>query len=411
MATFTFYPAHPDATTSAIRIHIRWNNLLVRFSPGISIKTDYWNQKEQRLIKPKEYIEGQEINLKLMKFHAKVKKVFADLEEQLDREPTKNELEIALKEKFRENTNKTGGFLNYWQNRISRMVAELEAEGKSANRNSTASSYKQTLAVMSQMLGKELLEMGFNEVNDDFYTRMLRFCTIVLNHSPNNIGKHVKNVKAVMASAEFDGLHQNKAYKKFKMPSEQVHDVYLTREEIDRIYNLDLSGKNANLAVSRDLFVIACSTGLRFGDWSQLADLDLNGETVRIIPEKTKTPVIIPLSKRVKEILARYPKMPKAKENQPMNRDLKEIAQMAGINEAIQYHTTQGGKRIKVTCEKWEMVSTHTARRSFATNLYLAGAPIIEIMKITGHKTETQFLKYIKITKDDAAKKLSVFID
>lgn len=411
MATFTFYPAHPDAKTSAIRIHIRWNNLLVRFSPGISVNLDYWDQKDQCLKNPKQYDEASTLNLRLMKTKAKVKKAFEDLEETLDRLPTKSELEIALKEKFQDPAAKIGGFLKYWQSRISRLMAELQADGKRANRNSTASSYKQTLAVMTQMLGPELDKMGFEHVNDAFYTRMLRFCTQELNHSPNNIGKHIKNVKAIMASAEYDGLHNNRAYKKFKMPAEEVHNIYLNRDEIERIYNLDLTGKHANLAVSRDLFVIACSTGLRFGDWSQLSDLDLDGDTVRIIPEKTKTPVIIPLSKRVKEILSRYPKVPKSKENQPLNRYLKEIAQLAEINEPVKYQTTQGGKRSTIACEKWEMVSTHTARRSFATNLYLAGAPIVEIMKITGHKTETQFLKYIKITKDDAAKKLWEFID
>lgn len=411
MATFTFYPTHPDSNISAIRIHIRWNNQLVRFSPGISINTDYWDQKQQSLKKSKEYKDAETINLKLMKFQAKVKKVFEYLEETHDREPTKVELEEALKEKFQEPTSKTKGLSSYLQNRISLMKAELEADGKRTNRNSTASSYMQTLSVLKQMMGAELNKLTFDDVNDSFYTRLLRFCTSTLNHSPNNIGKHIKNIKAIMASAEFDDLLNNRAYKKFKTPNEEVHNIYLNREEIDRIYNLELKGKYANLAVSRDLFIIACSTGLRFGDWSQLSELDLDGETVRIIPEKTKSPVIIPLSNRVKKIIASYRKVPKSKENQPLNRDLKEIAKLAEINELIKFQTTQGGIRTTVSCEKWEMVSTHTARRSFATNLYLAGAPILEIMKITGHKTETQFLKYIKITKDDAAKKLAEFID
>ncbi|MBL7811108.1 MAG: tyrosine-type recombinase/integrase [Bacteroidetes bacterium] len=411
MATFTFYPTHPEAKTSAIRIHIRWNNLLVRFSPGISVNLDYWDQNNQCLKNNKQYGEGAALNLKLMKVRARVKKTFEDLEEDLNRPPSRIELETTLKEKFQEPAAKTGGFLSYWQNRINRLVAELQADGKRANRNSTASSYQQTLAVMTRMLGTDLAKMGFDQIDEAFYTRLLGFCTRVLNHSPNNIGKHIKNVKAIMASAEFDGLHSNRAYKKFKMPAEEVHNIYLNREEIDRIYNLDLSGKWAHLAVSRDLFVIACSTGLRFGDWSQLSDLDLEGDTVRIIPEKTKNPVVIPLSKRVREILARYPKIPKSKENQPLNRDLKEIARLAEIKDPVKFQTTQGGKSTQVACEKWEMVSTHTARRSFATNLYLQGAPVVEIMKITGHKTETQFLKYIKITKDDAAKKLSAFID
>lgn len=392
-------------------MYIRWNSNTVRFSPGYSVIMDFWDQETQCVKKHKSYPEAETINMKLIKMTAKVRKKFEELEEKLDRMPIKTEVEFMLKEITQQPVSKAGAFKTYWEKRMERMTAELQADGKKANRNSVVSSYRQTLMVMAGAFGSELPLMGFDDVNETFYTQMLRHCTHILNHSPNNIGKHIKNVKAVMASAEFDGLHNNKAYKKFKMPTEEVHDVYLTREEIDRIYHLDLTGKNAHLATSRDFFVIACSTGLRFGDWSQLFSLDMDGDTVRIIPEKTKSPVVIPLSNRVKEILSRYEVPPKVKENQPLNRDLKDIAKLAGICDAVVYNTTRGGKRTEVTCEKWEMVSTHTARRSFATNLYLQGAPVLEIMKVTGHKTETQFLKYIKITKDDAAKKLSAFID
>lgn len=411
MATFTYYPMHPETKNSALRLYIRWNSNTVRYSPGISVAMDYWDQEAQCLKKHKNYPEAESINMKLLKLMTKIRKKFEDLEESLDRLPVKAEVNAMLKEFLHQTTTKSGAFKSYWENRMYRMMAELQADGKKVNRNSVVSSYRQTLQVMIGAIGSDLQSIGFDDVNDTFYIKILQHCTQTLNHSPNNIGKHIKNIKAVMANAEFDGLHNNRAYKKFKMPTEEVHDVYLTRDEIERIFNLELNGELQRLASSRDFFVIACSTGLRFGDWSQLFSLNLEGDTVRIIPEKTKSPIVIPLSKRVKEILSHYPEPPKVKENQPLNRDLKEIAKLAGICDLVSFHTTRGGKRTEVSYEKWEMVSTHTARRSFATNLYLQGAPVLEIMKITGHKTETQFLKYIKITKNDAAKKLSAFID
>jgi len=89
-----------------------------------------------------------------------------------------------------------------------------------------------------------------------------------------------------------------------------------------------------------------------------------------------------------------------------MNDYLKELGQLAEIEESILITATKGGKRETETFKKWELITTHTARRSFATNAYLQNVPTISIMEITGHKTEKSFLKYIKISQEDNANKL-----
>jgi integrase len=89
-----------------------------------------------------------------------------------------------------------------------------------------------------------------------------------------------------------------------------------------------------------------------------------------------------------------------------MNAYLKEIGEEAKLDEPIEIVSTKGGKRVKEVFEKWELITVHTARRSFATNAYLHQVPSISIMKITGHTTERNFLKYIKISQEDNANKL-----
>ena len=79
---------------------------------------------------------------------------------------------------------------------------------------------------------------------------------------------------------------------------------------------------------------------------------------------------------------------------------------MAEINDLVEVVKTKGGLRISETKPKFQLITTHVARRSFATNLYLAGIPSISIMKITGHRTERSFLKYIKISQEENAQKL-----
>ena len=87
---------------------------------------------------------------------------------------------------------------------------------------------------------------------------------------------------------------------------------------------------------------------------------------------------------------------------------LKEVAELANINEPILVEQTKGNLKTKQTVSKHTLISAHTARRSFATNAFIAGVPPIQIMKLTGHKTEASFMKYIKISNEENAKQLQM---
>jgi integrase len=93
-------------------------------------------------------------------------------------------------------------------------------------------------------------------------------------------------------------------------------------------------------------------------------------------------------------------KLPRSVSNQKFNLYIKEVCQMAGLSQ-------KGRLENQPEQELWQCVSSHTARRSFATNLYNEGFPVLDLMKITGHRTEKAFLQYIKITNEDAAVKLN----
>jgi integrase len=128
---------------------------------------------------------------------------------------------------------------------------------------------------------------------------------------------------------------------------------------------------------------------------------------VKIRTQKTGETVVTPLKGYVKEIIKKYGGIPpQAISNQKMNNYLKELGQLGEIEEPILISATKGGVRQTETFKKWELITTHTARRSFVTNAYLQNVPTISIMKITGHRTEKSFLKYIKISQEDNANKL-----
>ena len=173
------------------------------------------------------------------------------------------------------------------------------------------------------------------------------------------------------------------------------------------IYKHDLT-ENKKLERVRDLFIIGCYTGLRFSDFIQLTKGNIiDDNKVKIRTQKTKDTVIIPLHPYVREILERYKwNIPDPITNQKMNKYLKEIGEDAKIKGKIQVRITKGGELKKSTPDKFSLISTHTARRSFASNCYLAGIPAITIMKVTGHKSEGSFLRYIRISQEENANKL-----
>lgn len=181
--------------------------------------------------------------------------------------------------------------------------------------------------------------------------------------------------------------------------------VYLTKEEIEKIESVPLES-NTMMAIVRDMFLSGYYTGQRFSDWPQVNKSRAHGSIVQMLTiyqEKTQAAVTIPIQAKLQAILDRYPTGIPAFTNQFFNREIKELAKMAGIKQVVSVSHYRGRKLVLRSYEKWQLVSSHTARRSFATNAYLAGIPIIEIMKFTGHKSSSAFMAYIRITGQEAA--------
>ena len=206
------------------------------------------------------------------------------------------------------------------------------------------------------------------------------------------------------------GLNTNLEFRKrkFKTLREESDTVYLNVEELEKIEKLDLSA-SPRLEKVKDLFLIGCFTGLRFSDFTQIKSENIidNNTIIQFTTQKTNQRVTIPLHKTVRKILKKYKnQLPKAYTNQTMNSYLREVVSLAEIKELVETSIKKVVRSKKTVSEKYKLVSTHTARRSFATNLYLAEVPSISIMKITGHKTEKSFLQYIRVSQKENADKL-----
>ena len=192
----------------------------------------------------------------------------------------------------------------------------------------------------------------------------------------------------------------------FKILDEEADAIYLSVQEIRTIYELDLS-EYPHLIRFRDLFVLGCFTGLRFSDFSNIRPDDIRKGMLYKKQGKSDHWVVIPLRPVPFEILInRFNKRVPRVSNPELNRHIKDIGRLAGISMPIKASYKKGNKDIEIVKPKHAWITTHTCRRSFCTNEFLAGTPPELIMKISGHKSLKDFYKYIRITPEEAGKKI-----
>ncbi|MAW95958.1 MULTISPECIES: site-specific integrase [unclassified Leeuwenhoekiella] len=374
-----------------------------KYSTGEKINPKYWNPNSQRAKESKQFREHPEFNSRLDNFERGIASAFRKLLNdgvQPNNTILKKELEAVL----------SGNILQPNKLNLFDFIERFIEESKLIKKEGTVKVYKTSFKYLQKFASHLRTNIDFESVTLDFYNQYIHFLSTKHNLSANTVGKHIKTLKTFMSEATERGLNDNYEFKKnkFKTLREEADTVYLSVEELNLIEKLDLSS-TPRLERVKDLFLVGCYTGLRFSDFTQINPENIveSKSLMQVRTQKTGERVFIPLHRVVKKILKKYDnRLPQTYTNQVMNRYIKEVCCIAGIKEELETTITKGGKLTKTPEKKFNLISTHTARRSFATNLYLADVPSISIMKITGHKSEKSFLKYIRVTQEQNADKL-----
>lgn len=246
------------------------------------------------------------------------------------------------------------------------------------------------------------LNPRFNEMNMSIAEGYIEFMA-QRGLNPNTRGCHMKNLKAVMKKALLEERHSNRVFEGYRCERNEVDNVYLTDEEVERLENLSLVGSKA---LVRDLFIIGCHTAMRYSDYTRLSHFNINGGMIRQTQQKTGNRVVIPAHPKVVEIINYYGGILPTISQQKFNSIIKDVCRMANICDKVGVTEVTNEGKSTTYYEKWELVSSHTARRTAATNMFKAGIPTLSIMKITGHKTESSFMLYIKVGKEENAESL-----
>lgn len=411
MATVKFYLKSPKQSNSSLFFRINYGAfkivngkkqyLPLQYQIDKTINPTFWNSKKGEVKQVNKFPQYPEFNARLNNIRDTALTVLRKLKNdgiKLSNDILRKELDKVFK-KHKDQTESNSDmelmtFIPHFINTVNRSTG-------------TKSTYKLLLSNLLEYESSFKIKLTYDTIDIDFYNSFIQFLQSK-QYTPNTIGGRIKMLKVFMNEAYERGLHVNLDFKKkaFTKPSEDTKNIYLNENELKQIYSLNLS-KNSKLDKARDWFLIGAYTGLRFSDLQKLMKDNIKNNTLEIITKKTATNVVVPLHYIVKEILAKYSyQLPKVMSNQKFNDYIKDVCALAGIDEDILIEETKGVNKSKKTVKKYTLVSAHTARRSFATNAFIAGVPTLQIMKMTGHNTEKSFLLYIKISEQENAQKL-----
>jgi integrase len=190
--------------------------------------------------------------------------------------------------------------------------------------------------------------------------------------------------------------------------TEEPETIYLNEDEIRLIEQTEPDCQQQD--VVKDLFLIGCETGLRFSDFTKIKPHHILQKDIKIYQRKTKNKVTIPISARFRAILEKYNyELPEFNNITEFNKHIRALVERAGINENVTRMRRRGTTEVTEVFKKYELVSSHTARRSFCTNKFIKGMRTEAIMQFSGHKSERTFMRYLKIDSELAAEKYREF--
>ena len=425
MAKVNFYLRDAKATQNTpILLYVSFSGERVKLPTNETIHPEFWNEKEQRPVK-KKFPTYPEFKTRLDNLETLVNNLIRTYQNDNNQQnPTPKVLRelwsntIAPKTETPEPEQKVltvVEFMEWFVNESKKRVNERT--GKTLS-DATIIVYNQILNKVKEFIAtnRNYRNLDFEGIDAGFYTDFTDFLTKKKQLSINTVGKTIRTFKVFMNNATEEGVNTNLYFKRknFKAVQENTSSVYLNEEELRILQGFDFSGMPA-LDRARDLFLVGCWTGLRFSDFSQIRPENITedetGKYIKLQTQKTDELVEIPLHDAVLSIMEKYKgknanNLPPSLTNQPLNRYLKEIGRLVGFDALETIIYTKGGKRITQQLPKYDLITTHTARRSFATNQYLLGVPTITIMEMTGHRTEKAFMKYIKVTKREHAQKI-----
>lgn len=368
-----------------------------------TIEPDLWNRKNQRAIETIRNIDHNRLNSKLNEIENTIKKLFHQFIKDYERKPEPKELKyIFIKEYFEGlpqfTTKKKISLLETFDEYIE--IKKLE------NTPAVSKRYLQAKNDLIQFGKKYKQQIQFENINMEFRNKYVSYLQNDLGLADSTTYRRVKYVKTILTYAlnsnYIDKLNINLDL--FNTKDRTGNKIALSENEVHELETIDLSGAK-RLDEVRDRFLLGCYTGLRYSDFSRLnKNHIIDDKYIQIEQQKVKTPVTIPFTDKMRRVFLKYDfELPEPISEQKFNQYLKELGAKCDTLQRLQETTTYiGNRERKENVPRYSLMTTHTARRTFAT-IYSAKGIDLEVLRYaTGHTTTTALKRYIKL--DDKQK-------
>ena len=399
-----------------IRMRVNFASKRIEFTTGYRIDAAKWDTDKQRVrngCTNKLKQSASEINASLLGYYTEVQEIFKKFEVE-EIMPTPEQIKEAFNAQHKpiEEVKQRKSTPNAFYKAFDEFVRDCGRQN-----DWTDSTYEKFAAVKNHLMNfrTELTFDFFDEKGLNDYVTYLRDVKEMRN---STIGKQLSFLKWFLRWAFKKGLHQNNAYDSYKpkLKSTQKKIIFLTWEELSKLREFEIPAAKQALDRVRDVFLFQCFTGLRYSDVFNLRKSDIKGDHIEVTTVKTSDSLIIELNKHSKAILDKYKdvafednKVLPVITNQKMNDYLKELAELAGIDEPVRQTYYRGNERIDEVTPKYALLGTHAGRRTFICNALALGIPPQVVMKWTGHSDYKAMKPYIDIADDIKANAMSKF--
>ena len=396
-----------------IRMRVIFASHRIEFTTGYRIDAAKWDADKQRVkngCTNKLKQSASDINTDLLRYYTIMQEVFKEYEVK-DIMPTPQEIKEAFNNKVNPTEEPQEIQKGFWE-----IFNEFVSECGKQN-NWTDSTYEKFAAVKNHIkeFRAEPTFVYFDEEGLNNYVDFLRKTKDMRN---STIGKQLGFLKWFIRWAFKKGYHQNIAFETFKpkLKNTPKKVIFLTWDELNKLKACNIPQNKQYLERVRDVFLFCCFTGLRYSDVYNLRTSDVKADHIEITTVKTADSLVIELNNHSKAILEKYKdvhfegnKVLPVISNQKMNDYLKELGELAEINEPIRETYYKGNQRIDEVTPKYALLGTHAGRRTFICNALALGIPAQVVMKWTGHSDYKAMKPYIDIADDIKANAMSRF--
>lgn len=390
----------PKETSSTIYVILRYpykgKTVMLKHSTRLKIEKKFWNFVSNE---PKTHISTNEAKSYLNDWRKTVLEVYKQTNGNLSPKEFKDELNYRFNRKPRpEQEKQIPDFLGFFKFFIEQKEKKLRT-GEITER--TIKQFKSIFSKVERYCQHTGEELTLEGINSTFRLDFTEWCFNSEDNAINTVHKYLKKIKQVVKEAREKGLTGNTypETKEWMLKKAPTTSIALSETELEAIFRLDLKNYSEGYQKARQLFLIGAYTGLRVSDYTRIQPGHIvteNGVSIiRIWAQKTGKLVVILLHPNLKAVLEECEyKAPKLSD-QKLNDYIKEVARLAGITEERTIVSSSGGKMKEETEAKYKLISSHTARKTFATISIAKGLSARTVMAITGHSTEQQLNTYI----------------